>query len=178
IRGVRIEPAEIEACLARRRDISQAVVSVSRPEDGITQLVAYVVPGERKPDEAELQSWLADRLLPSMQPAHIVFMSAFPLTSNQKVDFSALPPPLERPAAPDRRAPETELERLLLSIFEEVLGKPVASVHDNFLALGGDSLKAQQVVNRLSQRTRADWPVGLLFRHSSVAKMAAEMSRL
>ena len=88
-----------------------------------------------------------------MVPSLFVTMDALPLTPNGKIDRRALPPPL----APDRRAtrvaPRTPMEQTVAAVWQEVLGLPEVSVHDNFFEIGGHSLLAMQAVRLLEARS-------------------------
>lgn len=140
LRGVRIEPGEIESLLQRHPGISGAVVV--RGEDPSPRLVAYIVPVGEAPSAAELRELLAAELPPAMVPATFVPIAELPLMPSGKVDKAALPAPetaLER----ERVAPRTEAETVLAQkIFAEVLGLTDVGVTDNFFEIGGNSLQA------------------------------------
>ena len=73
----------------------------------------------------------------------------------------------------DFTAPRTPAEEVLAAIFAEVLGQPRVGVHDDFFALGGDSLRATQVVARLQSRFGIEFKVTQLFEGPTVAAVAA-----
>jgi amino acid adenylation domain-containing protein len=152
LRGQRVELGEIEAALGETDGIQQAVVVV-RSSKGADRLVAYVVP--RNPaafsSEATLRE-LARRLPEYMLPSQIVALAQLPLTRNGKIDRAALPES-EAPSVPELRvAPRDELEAALAQIWSEILQQPEVGVHDNFFALGGDSIRSLQVLARARQR--------------------------
>ena len=154
IRGVRIEPGEIEAALGQHARVREAVV-VAR--DDVTEakiLVAYVVlaaPVERRAQAevvSDLRAFLRARLPETMVPAAYVLLPAIPLNANGKVDRKALPPP-ERLDVPDGGAPSTALEEQLAAIWAEVLGIRSVGINESFFDLGGDSLTAMGVLLRM-----------------------------
>jgi acyl carrier protein len=64
------------------------------------------------------------------------------------------------------------METELAAIWAEVLGLDQAGIHDNFLALGGDSLLATRIGVQLMRRFKVDLPINTLFESPTVAKMA------
>ncbi|MCK2216175.1 amino acid adenylation domain-containing protein [Actinomadura sp. ATCC 31491] len=164
IRGFRIEPAEIEAALERHPGVSQAAV-IAREGRGTggRQLVAYVVPrdaggiggGEAVDfragaDAGELRAFVSGRLPKYMVPAAFVLLDRLPLTTNGKLDRRALPEPVF--AGGDYVAPGTPAEEVLAEVYAEVLGLDRVSAEDDFFTLGGDSIRAIQVVSRARAR--------------------------
>ncbi|MFI9360448.1 amino acid adenylation domain-containing protein [Kitasatospora sp. NPDC053057] len=160
IRGYRIELGEIESVLAAQPGVRRAVVTARADQAGDARLVAYVVPAGIDRDRLRER---ASSVLPThMIPAVYVPLDDLPLTPNGKVDRKALPaPPDER--AGTGRAPAGEREELLCAVFAEALGLDRVGADDDFFALGGHSLSATRVVNRLRAELGADVPVRALF---------------
>ncbi|WP_425117683.1 non-ribosomal peptide synthase/polyketide synthase [Burkholderia gladioli] len=151
IRGVRVEPARIEAHLLAHPAVREAVV-LMRDEAADPRLVAYVV---AEPDEQlidVLREQLAARLPDYMVPAAFVRLDALPLTHNGKLDRCALP--LEQPAPASRayEAPEGETECTLAAVWAELLGIERIGRHDSFFVLGGFSLMAVRMIVKLRQK--------------------------
>jgi amino acid adenylation domain-containing protein len=168
IRGVRIEPGEVEACLARHPGVRQAAVSAMRGA-----LVAWVAP-EEAPEGAVLQAFLRERLPAALVPAAIVRLPALPLTANGKVDRRALPAPAET-AADALEAPGGEAQELVLGIWRQVLGHRSVGPRDDFFALGGHSLLAAQVLSRLRAVLGVELPLRTLFESPTVAALAVRV---
>ncbi|HYG79835.1 MAG TPA: amino acid adenylation domain-containing protein, partial [Pyrinomonadaceae bacterium] len=152
VRGYRIELGEVEAALRAHERVRECVVTVREGELGDKRLVAYVVAGggESAPANEELREWLRDRLPPYMTPSGFVRLERLSLTPHGKIDYEALPAP-EQIAAEGEASfvePQTEAERLLASVWAEVLRLPRVGARDNFFALGGDSILSIQVVSR------------------------------
>ena len=160
IRGYRIELGEIESVLGAQPGVQQAVVTARTDQYGEPRLVAYVVPAGTNRDKLRER---ASAVLPNhMVPAVYVPLDVLPLTPNGKIDRKALPaPPDER--AGTGRAPEGAREELLCAVFAEVLGLERVGADDDFFALGGHSLSAVRVANRLRAALGADVPVRALF---------------
>ncbi|MYS53148.1 hypothetical protein GTW46_24285, partial [Streptomyces sp. SID6013] len=87
-----------------------------------------------------------ERLPAHMVPAAVVVLDALPLSVNGKVDRRALPAPAWEAADEGFVAPRNEVERRLAEVWCQVLGLERVGVHDDYLALGGDSILSIQVV--------------------------------
>jgi amino acid adenylation domain-containing protein len=173
IRGFRVEPAEVEAVLARDPQIAQVAVLVRADHSGTKQLTAYVVPvAGAAPDPADLRARAAAALPDYMAPSAFVVLDRLPLTTNGKVDRFALPAP-EAPVKPERRAPGTELEAVLCEVFAEVLAVPEVGVDDGFFDLGGHSLLAVRLINRIRARLGVELSIRTLFAAPTVSRLAA-----
>ncbi len=137
------------------------------------RLVAYYVPGAGSIDAAQLRAHLAETLPHYMLPSAFVALERMPLTSNGKVDRTALPHPDERDTARDAAfiAPRNAVESKLAEIWAGVLRLSAVGVHDNFFELGGDSILCIQVVSRALQAGLKLTPAQL-FQHQSIAELA------
>ncbi len=190
IRGFRVEPAEIEAALAAHPGVARAAVlaRVGRGADGAAQLVAYVVPttsgsiGQEGTDWdfhagldiAELRGFVAARIPAHLVPAAFVVLDRLPLSANGKLDRGALPEP--EFAARTHRPPRTEEEHVLADAFAQVLGLSRIGVDDDFFTLGGDSIRAIQVVARARAGGLAFTP-RTVFECRTVAALAVAATR-
>ncbi|MEV0007135.1 amino acid adenylation domain-containing protein [Streptomyces sp. NPDC047973] len=154
IRGLRIEPGEIEEALRAEPAVAATAVVVREDNPGDKRLVAYLVleDGTEEPDPADLRTALRRTLPDYMVPAAFVVLDALPLSPNGKLDRRALPAPQARRTGGAMAAPETETERILAEIWAEVLTLPEVGVDDDFFDLGGHSLLATQVVARARKR--------------------------
>ncbi|MGQ9371958.1 amino acid adenylation domain-containing protein, partial [Azospirillum sp. A39] len=168
IRGRRIEPGEIEACLAGQPGVRQAAVVV-REAGGAPHLVAYVAAAADEGFGPRLRERLAAVLPDYMVPAHVVVLDRLPLSPNGKLDRRALPAPAM--PAPGMQAPATETEWLLAEAWAEVLGCERVGATDNFFELGGDSIVAIQAVGA-ARRRGLDLSPRDLFRHQTVRALA------
>ncbi|UCH95998.1 MAG: amino acid adenylation domain-containing protein, partial [Candidatus Aminicenantes bacterium] len=155
IRGIRIEPGEIENQLLKHDDIKEAVV-LDREEGpggsptgwGDKYLCAYIVPSSV--DTAGLREYLSGVLPDYMVPSYFVPIEKIPLTPTGKLDRKALPGPEIRAAA-GYAAPRNKIEKKLVEIWSQILGRDALhasqlrtslGIDDNFFELGGHSLKA------------------------------------
>ncbi|HEX8355027.1 MAG TPA: amino acid adenylation domain-containing protein, partial [Pyrinomonadaceae bacterium] len=145
VRGFRIEPGEIEAALAAHPGVREAAVVAHGEGPGDQRLVAYTSPaGGTAPEADALRRYLKGRLPDYMIPSAFVALDRLPLTPSGKVDRRRLPSPGgARPQLEQTYvAPRTALERMLCEMWRDVLRVDEVGVHDNFFALGGDSIHA------------------------------------
>jgi len=151
IRGFRIELGEIETQLLKYPSIKESVVVAKEGKDSDKYLCAYIV-AEREVTISELRDHLSRELPDYMIPSYFVQLEKMPLSSNGKADRKALPEPNSNMnTGIEYVAPRNEREELLTNIWQEVLKVEKVGVKDNFFSLGGDSIKAIQVMSRLSQ---------------------------
>ncbi|HYH79386.1 MAG TPA: amino acid adenylation domain-containing protein, partial [Longimicrobium sp.] len=179
VRGVRIEPGEIESVLREHAGVREAVVVAREDAPGEKRLVAYVVGDDAPPPAAELRAHLAARLPEHMVPGAIVALDALPLTPSGKVDRRALPAP-ERGGAAERPwvAPRTAAEEVLAEIWGEVLGLERVGVEDNFFELGGHSLVATRMVSRVRQAFAVEVPLRAVFEAQTIRALAGRVEAL
>ncbi len=179
VRGFRIEPAEVEAVLARYPDVAGSVVVGREDAPGSVRLVAYLVAGARRPDLARLRAFLTRELPPYMVPASFCFLDELPLTATGKIDRNALPAPAPTQEQRSRpyRAPRTPAEAEVAAIWEDLLGCGPVGVDDDFLELGGHSLLAAQVANRIRERLSIALPPEILLGDLTPAELAARVAR-
>jgi amino acid adenylation domain-containing protein len=190
IRGFRIELGEIEAALVAIPGIAQCTVQ-ARGEDGAKQLVAYLVAdvstytdstagADAKttiPETSALRSVLSSTLPDYMVPAAFVVLESLPLTPNGKLDVRALPAP-EITGEGEYRAPVTEHEQLVASLFAELTGATRVGLDDSFFALGGHSLLAMRLLSQLRTRTGLELALRILFEQPTVAGVAQALDKV
>ena len=149
IRGFRIELGEIEAALRQHPAVQDMFMAVREDTPARRRLIAYVV---LKPEIAcrvtELRSFLSDSLPAHMIPSAFVLLEALPLNAHGKVDQSQLPPSEPVKTEREHAAPRTAAEKILSKIWSEVLNLEDVSIHDNFFALGGDSILSLQLITQ------------------------------
>ncbi|HSN99708.1 MAG TPA: amino acid adenylation domain-containing protein, partial [Candidatus Nanopelagicales bacterium] len=173
IRGFRVEPGEIESHLCRIPGVRHAVVVAREETPGKKRLVAYLVLDEGAPTVAALRKGLAEELPPYMVPSAFVRLDTLPLQPNGKVDRRALPAPSMDRAEPEESyaAPTSPIEQRLASIWQNVLRLERIGVHDNFFAIGGDSILTIQIIWQAKQAGLLLTPKQI-FQHPTIAELA------
>jgi len=154
IRGFRIELGEIESLLRNHPGLQDAAVIAREDQPGVKRLVAYVVPDEDHPaTNAELRSYLLEKLPEYMVPGIFMRMEALPINPNGKLDRKALPVPDQSRPELERAyvTPRTKFEAALAKMWQEILGIEQVGIYDNFFELGGNSLQAAVFVNKLQK---------------------------
>ncbi|HEX7184129.1 MAG TPA: non-ribosomal peptide synthase/polyketide synthase [Thermoanaerobaculia bacterium] len=178
IRGVRVEPGEIEAVLAAHPAVRQSTV-VALKRQGEMLLVAYVVPEEGALQEVrELRRSLRSQLPESMVPQEFVLLSSLPLTAGGKIDRRALPEPRRGGEGLVRRAPRTQAEELVAEIWSEVLNLDEIDVQANFFDLGGHSLLATQVLSRIRAAFQVELPLRRLFENPTIKELTSTIEEV
>ncbi|MEU6810474.1 amino acid adenylation domain-containing protein [Streptomyces sp. NPDC046831] len=172
IRGVRIEPDEVAAVLAKHPGVRQAVVAARSVRDGEILLTAYAVAAtEPAPTPAQLRGYLGKRLPAAAVPAVCLFVDAVPVTANGKTDWAALPKP-EAAVEEEWVPPRSGTEQRLAAIVAELLGVDRVGAHSGFFALGGHSLLAMQLVSRIADTFGVTLPLKAVFESPTVAGLA------
>ncbi|HYR11437.1 MAG TPA: amino acid adenylation domain-containing protein [Longimicrobium sp.] len=175
VRGFRIEPGEIEAALLAQPGVREAVVVARQDASGDRSLAAYVVPREGESlDLAGVRIGLGERLPAYMVPAFIIPMDALPLMPSGKVDRRALPEPASTSTIDDDAfvPPATPEEEAIAAVWAEVLGMERVGATDGFFSLGGHSLRAVRIINRIHEVLDVRLPVSALFDTPTVRGLA------
>jgi amino acid adenylation domain-containing protein len=177
IRGVRIEPGEIEATLLSHPAVRETAVVPDRSDDSQIRLVAFATcTGETTADE--LRGWLTARLPVSLVPGAVQVVAELPRTPHGKVDRLRLAESArlvrteERPYVP----PASALEQLICEIFGEVLGHATVSAQDSFFRIGGHSLLATRAIYEVGEAVGLRLPLRAIFEFPTAA-MLAELVR-
>lgn len=152
IRGFRVEPEEIKNQILQHEDVSDCVVRVIEDEKGSKQLAAWIQSGNSE-IQSDLKKELQKVLPDYMVPSHFVVEDQLPQLPNGKVDVSKLTAPKNIPTSEsDYKAPSTEKEKLLVSIWEQVLGVSKLGVNDNFFDNGGDSIQSIRILSKAREK--------------------------
>ncbi len=183
VRGVRIEPMEVEAAVLAHPGVSQSAATWFPTKTGSRSMVAAVVfkPGIYLTSQ-DLHLHLTKVLPPSMVPTRFVFCSALPLLPSGKIDRAAI---RERsaemsdevvPAPP--LAATTETERILIGIWERVLGVRPVRRSDHFFTIGGDSLSAVTVILEVEDAFAISLTVRAMFEAPTLSRFAERVDRV
>lgn len=182
LRGVRIEPEEVERALEGCPGVARAAVfAETRGGDSDSRrLVALVVPRDAPPDPVELRARLARVLPRSMIPATIARAEHLPLTANGKIDRARIAGLAREPLFPRvaRGEPRGLFEERLLALWESLLETRPIGVHDDFFDLGGDSLLAARAAIEIERACERRLPLDEFLAAPTVAAVAERLHRL
>lgn len=180
VHGYRIELGEIESVLNQHPEVVQGTVTAIDRDSGQKSLVAYFVPkGHVSPSDRDLRTFLKQQLPQYMIPSHFLMLKSLPTTQNGKVDRKALPIPedISMGAKEGFVAPRTALEIAMASVWCGVLQVSRVGIHDDFFALGGDSLNATQVVSRIRQLFEVELPLKSIFEMPTLSELSAAVAQ-
>jgi amino acid adenylation domain-containing protein len=176
IRGLRVELSEIEATLRRHPAVREgAVVLQPRSDADDPAIIAFAELADEASDAA-LQAWLEERLPVFMVPRTVTVLERLPRTTTGKIDRRALATVASKSRVGGARRyqpPANEIEAAVASLYAELLGVERAGRLDGFFDLGGSSLLAAKLVNRLRGRLSVSLYVQHLFSHPTVAALAS-----
>ncbi|EKV29841.1 Long-chain-fatty-acid--CoA ligase [Caenispirillum salinarum AK4] len=170
IRGHRVETGEVEAALESLPEVAAAAV-VAREVAGQAELAAYVTAAGSTPAPSAVRAALARRLPDHMVPATVTVLDALPLTASGKLNRRALPEPA--PAlAEGAEPPATETEATLIGLWETALGRAGFGAEAEFFALGGNSLRAVQLIVRVQEAFGVEMPLLAVFQSPALRDQA------
>jgi len=174
IRGFRIELDEISTVLQTYDKVKEAVVVARLVSGQEKELVAYTT-GDAK--AAELRSFLKQQLPVYMVPTYFVSVKAIPLTSNGKIDRKSLPMPGEshRPQIENFIAASTDTEKNLAAVWQEVLNISRVGIDDNFFDMGGSSMLAIGVINKINTTTEGKVTIASLYQLPTIRQLAEKI---
>ncbi len=168
IRGFRIELGEIESRLLQHEEINEATVIEKESGTGNIDLCAYLVTS-RTLTTPELREYLGLTLPGYMIPSYFVSLEKIPVTASGKVDKKMLATIVPGMNTGKEFVPaQTELQKTIVGIWQEVLGLPSVSIMDNFFDLGGNSLKVIILYNKLNEALGMNIPVVEMFKYTTI----------
>jgi amino acid adenylation domain-containing protein len=180
IRGVRIEPGEIEAVLGEHGAVREVVVMAREDVPGDKRLVAYIVQaGGETLSISVLRQHLKEKLPEYMVPDAFVMLEKFPLTPNGKIDRRALPDPqVDHRTEEGYIAPRNKVEETIASIWRELLRVNKVGINDSFFAIGGHSLLAIRAISQINKVFQVDLPLPSFFESPSIAGLSQTIEKL
>jgi acyl carrier protein len=174
--GEKVIPREIDEVLLEHPAVAQAVAfAVPHPTLGEDVAAAVVLREGARTEPQALRAFLFDRLTPVKIPSRVVIVAAIPEGPTGKVQRIGLADRLRDHLRESQAEPRTPVEQVLAGIFAQVLQRDSCGVDDNFFALGGDSLRAMQVIGRVHTALGVELPTSTVFEQPTVAELAARI---
>jgi acyl-CoA synthetase (AMP-forming)/AMP-acid ligase II/acyl carrier protein len=175
--GEKISLREIDEALLEHPGVLQAVAfAIPHASLGEDIAAAVVVRDPIETTEASMRDYLMSRLAGFKVPARLLIVDEIPKSPTGKVERAALAEIFAQRLQAGFIAPKNKLEELVANIYAEVLEVPRVGGSDNFFALGGDSLRATQVISRVRSLFAVNLPIATLFLKSTAAQLAAEIA--
>lgn len=174
IRGIRVRTDDVCTVLKRHPCVADCAVAGWQGRHKLVRLIAYIVPLGRRPDVAELRTYLAAHLPEYMAPSFLLFKEKLPDGPDGKPDCRALlnDPDLNTQLERDYFTPRTPTQEKLMGVWSEVFGHGLIGVHDNFFALGGHSLQAVDLSMRISKEFDMELPLRALLESPTIIELA------
>ncbi|WP_326557548.1 non-ribosomal peptide synthetase/type I polyketide synthase [Micromonospora sp. NBC_01796] len=196
IRGNRVEPGEASAVLRGLDLVADGIVVARRDHNGDAYLAGYVVPAPGVPHDG-----IADRLVASMArvlpdvliPRVWALLPVLPQTGNNKFDRASLPEPTIRTGMPDPTLPAAappppppaaapqvgDTEQTVRALWAAELDREPEQIEEesSFFTLGGHSINALRLLNRVRETTGVEYPALEFFRAPTVAAMVERLRR-
>jgi amino acid adenylation domain-containing protein len=173
ISGYRIELGDVESALNQHPAVRKAIATTQEDLPESKRLVAYLqIEGQSPLIIDELREFLMTKLPAYMIPSVFVTLDTIPLTPNGKINFKALPKAQQTHLETAEYAePFNEIEEILAVIWQKILGVNRVGVHDDYFSLGGDSIRAVQIVYEMS---RYNLPLTAMdiFQHRTIHQLA------
>ena len=180
IRGIRVEPGEVEQVLGELPGVREAAVTVWEAAPGDKRLAGYLVPAAGiELTAAAVREQLRDRLPGYLVPGSLTVLDAMPTTASGKIDRLALPAPGEADqAGADYVEPDGPVAEAIAEIWAEVLDVPRVGALDAFFDLGGHSLLAIRAMARLRAEFDLELPLGLLFQRPVLQDLSTAVEQI
>jgi acyl carrier protein len=184
IRGNRTEPGEVQATLCALPLVADAAVLPTVDPQGDAALAAYVVPAEAalglddRTLLAELRACLTRRLPEYMIPTAWALLTHLPVNASNKLDRNALPTPRIGDPHAESDPPASSVEAVVRELWCTELELDAVGATASFFEVGGHSLNAVCVVNRVNARFGVEYPILDFFRAPTVRATAEAVERL
>lgn len=170
IRGFRIELGEIESSLLGIEGMAETTV-MEREDKSNKYLCAYYV-SDRKYNPEEIRKKLMANLPEYMIPSFFIRVNNMPQTENGKLDKKSLPNPYQVINAEEYFEEEVgEIEVKLANIWKSVLGINSIGKNDNFFTIGGDSIKAINIITLINKTFGTNIQLFSLYKNHTIKQM-------
>lgn len=174
VRGFRIELGEIENAAMENENIHDAVVSLSDNAQG-DRFIQLFAASKEKITSDEMRSWLLSKIPDYMVPSQIFIMDDLPMTQNGKFDKKAAEALCDKAQESFAEA-ETEQQKYLLKVWQDILGINEIGIDSSFFELGGDSIKAMNL-SAVLQRNGINISLKDIFEYPTIRLMSTICSR-
>ena len=172
IRGFRVELGEIESRIREIENIKDCAVVAKEDSTGDKAICAYFT-SDTELDSSDIEAKLQGVLPVYMIPKYIMQIEKIPVTKNGKLDQRALPE-IKAKAKTEYVAPETDNQKIICEIFQNILSVDKVGIKDDFFELGGHSLKATRLINAIESKTGARFRLNDVFKYTTPEQLAEQ----
>jgi amino acid adenylation domain-containing protein len=181
LRGYRIDLTEIKQTLTSLLVVREAMVLLTEDRTGDKKICAYIIIDEdyrisgltEHQQQLKISQQLGEQLPVFMLPSAIFLMTDFPINENGKVDGKMLASmPIKNTVYRELIKPQNETQQQLLTYWQEVIGTDNLSIDDNFLDVGGQSLKAAKIVSMIRHTLGCDLTVSQFISYQTILQQA------
>jgi acyl-CoA synthetase (AMP-forming)/AMP-acid ligase II/acyl carrier protein len=177
--GEKISPREIDEVLLKTPEVVQAVAfAAPHPSLGEDIVAAVVLKKGASISEASLREFTLDHLPAFKVPSRIIIINEIPKGPTGKIQRIGLAKRLAEELEVAFEMPQSDMERLIATTIAEVLGCAKVGRNDNFFLLGGDSLRATQMLVRLQSALGFKIPIPTIFRCPTPALLANKLEQI
>lgn len=177
IRGFRVELEEIEAQLLKNHKLKEVAVVDKIDDSGNKYLCGYFVSDEKILPK-ELKEFLKAQLPHYMIPSHMEQLERMPVNCNGKVDRKALTNIGTKQSNAEFIMPKNNMEEKLVSICGELFNIEKVSLKDNFLELGGDSLKVINLISKIHKEFKLKVTATEVFNMATLEELAEYLNQM
>lgn len=172
IRGFRVDLAEVEVILKTIFTQANVVVFTTQDDQRRNYLTACIAGEYSQQNQQRLQAVADARLVHFMRPSSWIWLEEMPYTASGKIDVNKLKQEASVFSQKETASPDTQTEKQLADLYVQVLNKGEPDVTDDFMALGGDSLIALDIVVKLNALFGTNITVGYFFEKGSIRNLA------
>jgi acyl-CoA synthetase (AMP-forming)/AMP-acid ligase II len=174
--GTKVSPVDVDEVLLQHPAVGEAAAfGVPHPSLSEDVAAAVVLKESAVADETALRDFCLERLPPFKVPTRIVAVGELPRNALGKVKRLELAETLEHHLSVPFSPPRDAYEELVIGAFAHVLAVDKVGIHDNFFAIGGDSLRGAQAISRISAALGTPVTISSLFRRPTAAELAVEL---
>lgn len=180
IRGFRIEISEIESAIDKIPTIYQCLVKSEKSRNGDLYLSAYLIlKGDPQITATDIRSFLKNELPDYMIPARFYVVEKLSTTPNGKLDRKKTITPLKQlNSNKEHLTPQNDIEKVLHSIWCQVLNNNDLGIYDDFFEMGGQSLTAMNIISQIQHHFSIKPSIRMIFNFPTIHTLALEIKQL
>jgi amino acid adenylation domain-containing protein len=176
VNGIRLQLSDVEQCMLGCEGVEEAVVLIHKNRDQDNELIGYYT-GEKVSKET-LREYMVAQIGETIVPGYLVQLDEFPLSTNGKINKKELPRPNELIISnEDYEAVWPGVETDIENMWKELLGLERIGRKLSFFEIGGNSLKAIQLISKIYKKYHVLVKINEIFACSSIQQLAAHIQQ-